>query len=476
MTIKKRIFISNTVMVLISLLILFGIFESVFELFKDEYMNGIGLRKELADHVYEVQTLLIEEQKSPSTWEELGEKMYEYGFKLYVADEEQKVYFSNVGHKEKEYIKGWEHSEFTDGQVKLYSIEDVTVVRCIVTKDGMDYHVYAANKPQKGSFLGMDRSMFEVFVIVFFITGLIAITALLLGTQLYTRLLIKRIMRPVEELKLAADRIGDGNLDMPVLYKEPDEFLEVCDTFNTMQEHLKEGIEKNAAYEKARTEMISGISHDLRTPLTSVKAFIKGILDGVAATPEKQKQYLTIAYQKACDMEALLQKLFFFSKLETGNLPFYMQRVEIGKWMEKYVTEKQLEGQAKGYVIFLQSEVSGCFADIDDEQMKRVFNNLVENSLKYAAVDNLEINVRISKETEKIILTFSDNGMGIDAEKLPHVFEQFYRGDEARNSKNDGSGLGLYVCKYIVEEHGGRITAENQDGFSVEIELPEEEE
>lgn len=91
----------------------------------------------------------------------------------------------------------------------------------------------------------------------------------------------------------------------------------VCDTFNTMQQHLGEEIEKSQKYEKARTEMGPGISHDLRTPLTSVKGYIKGMLDGVANTPEKQRQYLEISYRKSCDMEKLLQKQFFFSKLET---------------------------------------------------------------------------------------------------------------------------------------------------------------
>ncbi len=103
-----------------------------------------------------------------------------------------------------------------------------------------------------------------------------------------------------------------------------------------MQKHLKEQMETNQAYEKARTEMVSGISHDLRTPLTSVKGYLKGMLDGIANTEEKRKEYLLVAYRKSCDMEKLLAKLFYFSKLETGNMPFYFQKVDMGAYLEDY--------------------------------------------------------------------------------------------------------------------------------------------
>jgi len=261
-------------------------------------------------------------------------------------------------------------------------------------------------------------------------------------------------------------------LDTPIVYDYDDEFKEVCNTFNQMQIHLKDEMEKTHKYEKARTEMVTGISHDLRTPLTSVKGFIKGMLDGIANTPEKQKQYLDISYSKACDMEVLLQKLFFFSKLETGNMPMFLQRRDISRWLEKYVDEKNTENVGERYEIILHSCEEEYLTEIDSDQLRRVLDNLLENSIKYSAKDKVNIDINIKREESNIIITFHDDGNGVENDKLPYIFDQFYRGDESRNSKTDGSGLGLYVSKFIIEQQKGSIRAYNNNGFVVEISLP----
>lgn len=460
-------------MVLISLLILFGIGGFGVLLFKEEIMRIIEQNAELSDDTYEVETLLRQQSKKPDSWEVLSGKLAEYKFELYVSDSDQNCVYSNVRHSELECIEELDEDTVASDRIKLYSMENVTIVRSIIQVEQEDYMVYAAYYPQELSLWGMDRGVFEMFIIVFIISGIVLIGGLLLCTQLFTKWMIKRIMKPVDELNQAAMRINDGNLEEPVRYEENDEFGEVCNTFNEMQKHLKEGMEKSARYEKARTEMISGISHDLRTPLTSVKGFIKGMLDGVANTPEKKEQYLRISYQKACDMERLLQKLFFFSKLETGNMPFFRKRTELGEWIKHYVKEKKLEEREVHYELVLQKTDEECWAEVDTEQIRRVFDNLIENSVKYADAAELRILLSMEKSEGQIILTLCDNGAGIAEEKLPHVFEQFYRGDESRNSKKDGSGLGLYVCKYIVEQQDGSITAYNRDGFTVEIRLPQ---
>lgn len=337
MTMRKRIFLSNTTMVLLSLLILLGVGGFSVLLFEDEFMNAIGQNAALSQNIYEVQTLLIENQKSPVDFEQLSDKLAAYDFELYVSDQNMIEQYSNLGNSEWECIEELEEDKFTSDIVQIYSMENVTIAKCMVDMDGEKVQVYAAYDPGEGSLLRMNSGMFERFVLVFGVSGFIVVLGLLLCCQMFTKLMIRRIMLPVDELNQAALRINVGNLEEPICYNVDDEFGEVCNTFNKMQKHLKEELEKSEKYEKARTEMVSGISHDLRTPLTSVKGFIKGLLDGVAKTPEKKQQYLQISYQKACDMELLLQKLFFFSKLETGNMPFYLQKIEIGKWVEEYV-------------------------------------------------------------------------------------------------------------------------------------------
>lgn len=499
MTMKRKIFISNTAMVLISLLILFGIGGASVMLFKDEFMGIVKQNAELPDNIYEVESILKNERSAPESWESLSDELAGYDFTLYVSDERDKRIYTNARHGAMECIEELEKDPMDtsdESRVRVYSIENATIARGVMSDaGGKKYNVYAVYYHGERSLLGMDRGVFEMFIIVFILAGMIIIAGLLLCSQIFTRMMIKRIMKPVDELSDAALRIDAGNFDEPIQYKHNDEFAKVCDTFNTMQQHLKEGIEKTQKYEQARTEMVSGISHNLRTPLTSVKGYIKGMLDGVANTPEKQRQYLEISYKKACDMEKLLQKLFFFSKLETGNMPFFTKPVRMDNWLDHYVDDKSAEGEEKGYDIRFSCpdkmdteksdadpehmsenptdvDGSGWTADIDVEQTKRVLDNLVENSIKYADVDKLEIDITAKTVDGHVEIDVKDNGHGIEPEKLSHVFEQFYRGDESRGSKNDGSGLGLYVCKYIIEQQGGTIEAYSNDGFGVKIVLP----
>lgn len=471
MTMKRKIFISNTIMVLISLLIMFGIITCGALLFEDQVRNVVKQNAEVKGNVTAVETI-IKDEKSYTSWKQLDDKLQIHGFDLYVSNENNDKIYSTVSHRSFECVEELEDNKLGSKDVHLYSMEGITIARYVVTVDDVDYNVYATYSAGQKSIAGMDRGMFEMFIIVFISGGILIIIALLLCSQIFTKMMIKRIMKPVDQLNSAVNRINDGNFEEPIIYEKNDEFAEVCNTFNEMQKHLKMGFEQREAYEKARTEMISGISHDLRTPLTSVKGFIKGMLDGVATTPEKQRQYLDISYKKACDMDVLLQKLFFISKLETGNMPFFKEDINLSPWLVECIEDKQLEDANKACELSFISLVSDAQVHIDPTQTKRIFDNLIENSIKYADVHNIKIDVSLTKDDKWAIITIKDNGKGISDDKLSHVFEQFYRGDESRTSKNEGSGLGLYVCKYIVEEQGGEITANNKDGFSIEVKFP----
>ncbi len=469
MTMKKRIFISNTIMVLVALLIFFGIGGANVLLFKEEFMTILEKNSQVADDMYEVRNLLSKQQNDPENWKSLSEELTKYNFNLYVSDKEKNEVYSTVHHRETECIEKLEKSENKTDKIKVYNMEGVSIAKCRMNYNGEKYSVYATYYPDQSALWGIDRGMFEMFAIVFAISGIIIIVCLLISSQMFTRFMIKRIMVPVDELNKAAKRINEQNFDEPIEYDGADEFSEVCETFNSMQKHLKENIEKSKAYEKARTEMVSGISHDLRTPLTSIKGFIKGMLDGVANTPKKQQQYLEISYKKACDMEKLLQKLFFFSKLETGNMPFFKQNTDINKWLYEYVESKLKE---ENYEIQYLKNDNSIIANIDVEQIRRVFDNLIENTIKYSNVEKPKIIINTKIENNNILIQFCDNGVGVSDDKIEHIFEQFYRGDESRNSKKDGSGLGLYVCKYIIEQHGGEIFAQNKEGLCVTMSLP----
>lgn len=475
MTIKKRIFYSNTFMVLSSLLILLAVGGGLISLFKSEFLNWYGETSQLSEYTYEAWEVLQDAEAYGGDWEGLDKDLSKYGFRLSVSAESDKKYYYTLRYREWEGVEAILNAENKAGKIDTYFIENVTILTTTCEIDGRSFDIYAASAPEGISILGMDWGMFDEFLIVFLVIGVLSIAGILLCSQIFTRYLIKEILRPVNELDVAAKRIDSGDLTIPICYQTEDEFKGVCDSFDMMQEHLREGMEKNAAYERARTEMVSGISHDLRTPLTSVKGYIKGMMDGIANTEEKQKQYLEIAYQKSCDMDVLLSKLFYFSRLETGNMPFFRQKTEMVQFLQRYVTERQRELEMKDVeILFEGNGLKESYCSVDKEQFERVCNNLVENSMKYnGREEGLCIRIELEHKEEKLQITFSDNGSGVPQEKLSHIFEQFYRGDESRNSKCDGNGLGLYVCRYIIKEHGGMIRAYNENGLHIQMVLPE---
>ena len=297
--------------------------------------------------------------------------------------------------------------------------------------------------------------------------------AVLIGVNIiFTRQLIRYLTIPLESLEQGARRIQSGDLTTAVSYSGDREFEIVCEAFNQMQTHILQEQEKNAKYEKARTDMIAGISHDLRTPLTAVKGALKGVMDGIVSTPEQQRRFLNVAYSRTEDMERLLGQLFELSRLETGNIPLTMQRINLTAAVEKYKLEKQQGLQEKEETFVVNIPEQAVFADLDLEQLYRIFDNLFDNSRKYAASERLQMELSLKCRNGEAEFIFSDNGPGVPEEKMPYIFEEFYRADEAR-SKKSGNGRGLYIVKYLTETMGGTVWAESKDGLAIHIRFQE---
>lgn len=318
----------------------------------------------------------------------------------------------------------------------------------------------------------VQQHSFRLLVIV---DLLLCILALILVSYFFTGRLAWRIMEPLEMLSQGADRIREGTLSQSINYQGDEEFENTCNTFNDMQNHILIEQEKNEKYEKARTDMVAGISHDLRTPLTAIRGTIKGLIDGVAKTPEQQQAFLKIAYKRTQDMDVLINQLFYLSKLETGNMPLQIQKVDIVAFLRSYVQGKQNSPEARDIELQINTDIERAEVLVDMEQMQRILDNLFENSKKYAEVEELRLTLQISRTLEQICIEFSDNGNGVEELMLPHLFEEFYRGDESRGRK-EGNGLGLYIVKCLIEAMGGSVTAKNRDGLVIEMQLPVREE
>lgn len=461
-------------MVLAALLIMLTIGLLMVVLFKNEFMSWYGKSIEVDEGHYAAYEYLRgegEQKLAVGEWSSLADDLKKYGYELYVRDESENEQYSDMRYANIEAIEPVNLKDRQCGELVTMLVGGVSVIAGRYEAGGNVYEVYTAKSTSNTIFPGIELGMFETFIIFFLVVGFVSVAGILLCSRMFTSRLVSRIMKPVDALGLAAKRVSEGNLDIPVSYSDEDEFKSLCDSFNMMQENLKAELEQNKAYEVARTELVSGISHDIRTPLTAVKGYIKGVLDGVASTEEKRTEYLTIAYKRSCDMDVLLSKLLYFSKLETGNMPFYKQKTDMMRYIADYVDEKRTELQHKNIGIEFSADSDSeavCF--VDREQLRRVFDNIIDNSIKYSGKgENLIVGAKLGDEGENIVIDFYDNGCGIDENKVSHVFEQFYRGDESR--KSEGNGLGLYICKYIIREHDGLIAAYNKDGFHIAITL-----
>lgn len=298
------------------------------------------------------------------------------------------------------------------------------------------------------------------------------ILVLIVTNGLLTYYVLKSILIPIKELSVAANKISEGNLDYSVESNKKDELGELSNTFERMRLKLKEAKDAQLQYEKNRHELIASISHDLKTPLTSIKGYIKGIQDGVANTPEKLERYLNITYKTANDMDGLIDELFLYSKLDLKSSPFQFEKVDLYSFFADFIEELAFNlEQEQGTATLVAKKNDSYVVMADREKLRRAVSNILQNSLKYMDKEHKSIQVLLSSQPDTVTIKMSDNGIGISKEAIPFIFEIFYRTDASRNSSTGGSGLGLSIVKKIIEEHGGTVWADSKLGKGTSIYL-----
>lgn len=286
-------------------------------------------------------------------------------------------------------------------------------------------------------------------------------------------LVSRSIIRPISILKEGAKRIKSGDLNFEIKAISNDEIGQLNQTFEEMRIKLKESVNLQLQYEENRKELLSNISHDLKTPITSIIGYVEGIQDGVANTPEKMDKYLTTVYTKAKDLDALIDELFLFSKLDLQTVPFSFENVELVQYMKDFVEELHLDLLHQGIQIELHLKNKPMYVTADREKLKRVLANLISNCVKYMNKDEKHIAISLYEEIYDVTVQVTDNGYGIEPSALPYIFNRFYRAEKSRNSQTGGSGLGLAIAKQIIQEHDGDIwvTSEIEKGTSVYFSL-----
>ena len=280
----------------------------------------------------------------------------------------------------------------------------------------------------------------------------------------------RSILSPLNKLQEATKKIKNGNLDFTLDVDADDEIGQLCNDFEEMRLRLKENAEEKIQYDKESKELISNISHDLKTPITAIKGYVEGIQDGVASSPEKLDKYIRTIYNKANDMDRLIDELTFYSKIDTNKIPYTFSKINVGQYFKDCIDEVGLDMESRGIELGYFNYVDEDVVIIADaEQMKRVINNIIGNSVKYLDKKKGIINIRIKDVGDFIQVEIEDNGKGIAAKDLPNIFDRFYRTDSSRNSSQGGSGIGLSIVRKIIEDHGGRIWATSKEGIGTEV-------
>lgn len=482
MNIKKRLFYSNLLMVIIPLVAMLIIGACFFVLLKVVFSDSNDLKeiRLMNKSLLHVQNAIDDTDvnlisNNTEAQKALMDKLSNDGFDI-CAIQGGRVLFTSMDHEEQSILSEYIDREnlYTANQTLwitdndhfiLWRKKDTNTLPMVFIVMGSSDIDHLDGSGQTAAI--MSTSILIISVIVF----IIILFSLYLANKI-----LKKIMIPLNQLCEGVQRIQEGNLDQDIFCEGVEELEEVCDTFNKMQHQLKANAAKNEKYERDRNEMLAGISHDLCTPLTSVKSYVKGLQDDIAKTPDKQREYLNVVYKKTCRIEELINSLFLFSKLETGKFPFKFKSVSIQNFIVTLLDLQEYDLMKKNAVLTLKSNCTDQKVYIDGAQMTRAITNILDNSLKYNPNRQINIMVTLTEQNGRIIIRIQDDGIGVSDEQLSRLFDSFYRGDESRNNAKEGSGLGLAIAKNIVTANNGRIYAENGNGLAVVIELLVEEE
>ena len=300
---------------------------------------------------------------------------------------------------------------------------------------------------------------------------ILMVIIMLILSGLVAFLIYQQFVNPLVKLKEAAEKMGSGNLDekIEICKDREDEVGELCESFENMRQKLSDFTKAKMRYEEENRQLISNISHDLRTPITTIKGYVEGIMDGVADTPEKRDRYLKMIYSKANEMDSLINELSLYTNINNNAIPYEFHRVSVKDYFNDCMEEVHATLMSKNMTLTYRNYCEDdVMVIVDPDQLKRVINNIVTNSIKYMDKEYGQVDISIYDNDAEVKVAINDNGRGIDTDSLPHIFDRMYRADSARQSRG-GSGLGLAICKKIVEEHGGNIYATSQIGKGTTI-------
>ena len=335
---------------------------------------------------------------------------------------------------------------------------------------GHGYHLFLVSHEMP---TGSDAAIEEAVRGTLRVLGGICIICLIGAAWFLSKFIITRITTPLGELVRGAEKIKDGELNYRIAYDRHDEFTPAIQSFNLMTAKLEEALWEREKQDENRKELIASISHDIRTPLTVIKAYVEGLLDHVADTPEKQRQYLACISGKTHVLEDMIDQLFLLSKMDLGDKAIPLETVDLTREAARAVEEGKASWEKDGGRLSLQWD-GPLFVKGNSLLISRILSNLIENSIKYKTAPEVHITIACRKKYGRVYMTVTDDGPGVPEESLPRLTEAFYRTDKARSRIENGSGLGLAIVERAVRMMGGTVQVKNAvpQGLEFQIILP----
>jgi signal transduction histidine kinase len=332
----------------------------------------------------------------------------------------------------------------------------------ISERDGFDIIIARFAEIFEGEFGFEDTLMMYAMI-----WGVLICSMILLICTILSAKLSRAVLEPLKELRTAAENIAEGNLSFEVLACEDREINDLCTSFDQIRQRLKINAEQEKKIEHERNMLIANLSHDMRTPITTIKGYLEGINDGVADSPEKTQKYLDTIYSKALILERLVDNMTQYSELELGRMQYAFEFMDLTEYL-KDLEENYKQAMEDGGLRFESKLLDMPLTVVADrDKLKRVFDNLLSNAIKYNREGGM-ITVTTETDTKGVLLSISDTGMGIKESDISKVFDGFYRGDAAR-SNIKGNGLGLAISKQIIESHRGKIWIKSEENVGTQV-------
>lgn len=473
MTIKKRLFLSNLMMIVVPVVIVTVVGLGCMGLVLSVVKSGTNFGLDSDSEFYWASQGAVElaehyiKDNSPQKKATLEDVLNTGVMAIEIQENGNSIYtYGKTMADDKNIIKS---AQLLNSDGIVVTSQGRGVFRKTETYNGRNYDIYVMGTQH----ITTSKSLKMVGVFSLLAIILSVVVAILITNRILTKYVFKKVENPLNLLVYGVNEIGKGNLDYSVTYTENDEFKTVFEAFNEMTKRLKDSVEQTKKNEESRKELMAGISHDIRSPLTSIKAYVEGLLDGIAKTEEIRLNYLRIIKKKAEDIERLVSQIFTFSKLDLDEYPMKIETVALDKEIENIVENYSEEYREKGLEISV-GNLNKCVAEIDREQFLRVMLNITDNSLKYKNKEVGHLCIELEKNENSCTIKMADDGIGVTQSSLHKLFDVFYRTDNARENPSGGSGLGLAITAKIIERLNGSIRAENGEngGLTIIITLP----